>query len=197
MNKAFSYIILAALEAETQGLEAFAPIIYTGIGKINASIIAYEAILKYRPDLVINFGTAGSLGAFTGLQRIKNFVQSDMDARALNFERGVTPFETCYLPNNDDITLGTSDSFITEPNKQLEGLKIKIDLVDMEAFALKKVCDHLKVDFHCYKYISDKANEVANVQWQEKIHSGTEDFRELLKKEYGESQLNFPDDFTL
>ena len=49
MNK--KYIIVAALEQETPDLENFAPVVHTGIGKVNASIRLYEAILRYRPDL--------------------------------------------------------------------------------------------------------------------------------------------------
>ncbi len=57
------YIIVAALEQETAnaGLEQYAPVVYTGVGKVNAAINLYDAILKYQPDLVINYGTAGSL----------------------------------------------------------------------------------------------------------------------------------------
>ena len=33
-----SYIIVAALKAETPNLEQFAPIIHTGVGKLNAAI---------------------------------------------------------------------------------------------------------------------------------------------------------------
>jgi nucleoside phosphorylase len=55
-------LLLAALELEyfnidTGGLK----VVYTGIGKINASIAATRSILEYKPDLVLNVGTAGTL----------------------------------------------------------------------------------------------------------------------------------------
>ena len=40
------YIIVTALEDEALGLEKYAPVIHTGIGKVNATIKLYEAILK-------------------------------------------------------------------------------------------------------------------------------------------------------
>ena len=38
-----SYIIVAALKAETPNLEQFAPIIHTGVGKLNAAIQALQS----------------------------------------------------------------------------------------------------------------------------------------------------------
>ena len=139
-----SYIIVAALKAETPNLEQFAPIIHTGVGKLNAAIKLYKAIQEYQPELVINYGTAGSISGVHGLLKIETFVQRDMDVQALNFPKGVTPFSGEVLPEKKGVVLGTGDNFITNAKEQLKGLEIEIDLVDMEGYALKKVADFLK-----------------------------------------------------
>lgn len=189
MNQPQRYIIVAALEEETQGLQKFAPVIHTGVGKINACLHLYDAILKHKPDLVLNYGTAGGLGNLVGLHKIKHFVQADMDVRGLNIPRGVTPFAKEKLPIKSGILLATSDSFITDSAKQLEGLDAEVDLVDMEAYALLRVCQHHKVLFESYKYVSDNANESAGTDWKESVHCGTELFVEILKERFGQSLI--------
>ena len=61
MSSAKRYIIVAALTMETPELEQLAPVIHTGVGKVNAAIKLYEAILLHQPDLVVNYGTAGAI----------------------------------------------------------------------------------------------------------------------------------------
>jgi len=185
------YIIVAALEQETAnaGLEQYAPIVYTGVGKVNAAIHLYDAILKYQPDLVINYGTAGSVNGKTGLYHIDTFIQSDMDTRPLGTPRGVTPFSDEKLPEAIGIVLGTGDSFMVDTDRQLEGLTVRIDLVDMEGYALNKVCNHLNVEFHCYKNVSDSANSDADEDWSNNVSNGVTLFKEMLHNKYGVSQL--------
>lgn len=183
------YIIVTALEDEAQGLETYAPVIHTGIGKINACIKLYEAILKFQPELVLNYGTAGGITDLVGLHKIAHFVQVDMDVRGLDFPRGITPLMNEQLPVKTGLVLGTGDSFITNAEKQLEGLGVEIDLVDMEGYALDKVCQHHGVDFEAYKFISDNANEVAGADWKSSVNKGTHLFEELLGKTYGKSCL--------
>lgn len=183
------YIIVTALKDEAEGLEKYAPVVHTGIGKVNACINMYAAILKYQPDLVINYGTAGGIAQLVGLHKVAHFVQTDMDVRGLDFPRGITPLMGEELPKKSGIVLGTGDSFITNADKQLEGLGIDIDMVDMEAYALKKVCEHHGVDFEAYKFISDDANEAAGKDWKDSVKKGTHLFAETLNLIYGKSTL--------
>lgn len=185
------YIIVVALEQEiaNAGLEHYAPVVYTGVGKVNAAISLYDAILKYQPNLVINYGTAGSVNGKTGLFHIDTFIQSDMDTRPLGTPRGVTPFSDEQLPEANGIVLGTGDSFIVDTKRQFEGLTVRIDLVDMEGYALKKVCNHLDVAFDCYKNVSDSANSDADEDWSNNVSSGVKLFKEILHNQYGISQF--------
>lgn len=183
------YIIVTALKDEAMGLEKFAPVVHTGIGKVNACINLYTAILRYQPQLVLNYGTAGSLTSLNGLHKVDHFVQIDMDVRELGFPRGITPLMNQELPVKTGLVLGTGDSFITNASKQLEGLEIAIDLVDMEAYALKKVCEYHQIDFIAYKFISDNANEDAANDWKSAVNQGTHLFANMLQKSYGYSKL--------
>ncbi|RVU85749.1 5'-methylthioadenosine nucleosidase [Leucothrix sargassi] len=189
-NTSKRYIIVAALEMETPELEQLAPVIHTGVGKVNAAIKLYEAILKYQPDVVINYGTAGAISKQSGLLKVDTFIQRDMDTRGIGTPRGVTPFDKVEaLPAAQGIVLGTGDSFVTNPKVELEGLEIEIDLIDMEAYALKEVCEHLNVPFECYKFVSDDTNEDSSSDWAENVAKGAKLFKAFAEEELGESGL--------
>ena len=74
-------LILAALKDELDANEIQdLKVCYTGVGKVNAAIKTLQAIQKYSPDLIINFGTAGSLNTqLKGLIEVCSFYQRDMD----------------------------------------------------------------------------------------------------------------------
>ena len=184
------YIIVSALAMETPELEQLAPVIHTGIGKVNAAIKLYEAILLHKPDFVVNYGTAGAISKQSGLLKIDTFIQRDMDVRGLGAPRGVTPFgDQESLPEAQGIVLGTGDSFVTDPDKELEGLDISIDLIDMEAYALKEVCEHLNIPFECYKFVSDDTNEDSSSDWAENVAKGAKLFKAFAEEQFGKSTL--------
>jgi len=54
------------------------------------------------------------------------------------------------------------------------------DVVDMEAYALAKVCYVFKKNFISFKYISDGANNNAIKDWSKNIHQGEELFKSTI-----------------
>ena len=86
-------IILSAIKEETYSLKTEYEIQHTGVGKVNAALSTLRTIKEDKPDLIINFGTAGSLNSnISGLIDCKYFIQRDMDSRPLGTELGQTPF---------------------------------------------------------------------------------------------------------
>ncbi len=189
MHSKSRYLIVAALAMETPNLEYLAPVVHTGIGKLNAAIQLYKAILFYKPDLVINYGTAGAVSGKSGLLKVETFVQRDMDVRGLGVPRGVTPFMDDELPEAKGIVLASGDSFVTDSELHLEGLEIAIDLIDMEAFALHKVCQHHHTAFACYKYVTDNTDDEASTDWGKNVAKGAQLFEAILLRDYGHSLL--------
>src|SRR5215204_4033441 len=90
-----------ALEIESQGLFADRgiPVLYTGIGKVNAAYQLTRALSEHRlahgsSPRVVNFGTVGSPKLAAGsVVSCRRFVQRDMDVSGLGFPLGTTPFE--------------------------------------------------------------------------------------------------------
>jgi adenosylhomocysteine nucleosidase len=167
-------IILTALQEEIPTLHSEDRVFVTGLGKVNATLQATKLILEHKPNLVVNFGTAGSISnEYThGLVECTGFIQRDMDCSPLGFEKFVTPFEDGHhMIGSAEIICATGDSFLIDAGDlPTEGAHI----VDMEAYAIAKVCRDLQVAFRCFKYISDRADENASDDWSTFAHDKAE-----------------------
>ena len=167
-------LFVAALKEETLGLNFFN---HTGAGKINATYHVAKLIFQHKPLEVINFGTAGSLRkGLSGLIECTKFYQRDMDVRGLNFELGETPFDKIkeIIISESGYSCGTGDSFV---DKKID---MKVDMVDMEAYAIAKVCKLENVDFKCFKYISDNADENSSIDWKQNLKLGAKAFSNFI-----------------
>lgn len=84
-------------------------------------------------------------------------------------EQGETPFDSdpAVLDFGDGLTCSTGDNFVTDPSAPLLG-----DMVDMEAYAIAKVCKRMGVEFECWKYISDKADDSSGGDWADNVANG-------------------------
>ncbi len=173
MNKLF----VAALKEETPGLDYFH---HLGVGKINATYTLVKLIHKFKPSLVINFGTAGAVKKdISGLVECTKFYQRDMDVTGLlDLNLGETPFDTIneIINSNDGYSCGSGDSFVTKK------IEMNVDLVDMEAYALAKVCKLERINFRCFKFISDNADGDASKDWIENCKKGAKLFQIKTKE---------------
>ena len=185
-------LVVMALPEEAQGLFV-APsvdVVFTGIGKVNASYRLTRALMQRRalgttPELVLNFGTAGSPCHPTGtLLECTGFVQRDMDVRGLGFALGQTPFEDVaarleFPRRFSELPLGTcasADRFETVSET------LSCDAIDMEAYALAKVCHLERIRFACVKYISDGADQNAATDWAASLPRAASAFWKLYQQ---------------
>ena len=196
MNKK-DVLLVCALRKETQGqLTDWLggddwEILYTGVGKVNATYGWTRYLSENKlPKLVVNYGTAGSSKLPIGeLVDCTKFVQRDMKIEQLGFMDLQTPYES---PNSIVIlstskfnsinklgVCGTGDDFVDDVSKQ----NLYIQVFDMEAYALAKVCRNLDVPFISFKYITDNVNEHSPKDWEENCSDGVQMFKsKVLKK---------------
>jgi len=164
--------ILICFALENEAGEHFADLsdqlLFTGVGKLNAAYSLTDAVTRRRPDLVINLGTAGSPTVKTGsVVCATRFIQHDMDVSPLGFKVGETPFDPtpAVLENGrsvsglQEVTCGSGDRFVTG------NTPAGCDVLEMEAYALAKVCLKENIPFIALKYISDGADGAAAVDW--------------------------------
>ncbi len=190
-------LIVMALPAESDGVfeGAAIPVLYCGVGKVNAAVVLTRELCRYvhageALPLVLNFGTAGSRVHATGtLLACHEFVQRDMDVRGLGFALGVTPFDavpscvtfervfTQLLP----AVCGSGDSFATVDGDPASTAAPVCAVLDMEAYALAKVCRLMGARFACVKYVTDGADHAAAADWQSNVHKAAGEFLALYR----------------
>lgn len=184
-------LVVMALPGESQGLfeRAGVSVLYTGIGKVNAAIALTRRLAQYGPaggdlPLVVNFGSAGSRRFAAGtLVTCTTFGQRDMDVTGLGFEIGATPFDAMparleFAQTFRDLpqgTCGTGDCFVTGD------AALPYDVVDMEAYALAKVCKQENARFACAKYVTDGADHAAASDWQSNVPKAAVEFLRLYR----------------
>ena len=186
-----STLVVFALRSESAGVfeAAQVPVLYCGVGKVNAAIALTRELCRYGQHglampRVLNFGSVGSRRYPTGtLVESHEFVQRDMDVGSLGFELGVTPFDEApaclrfdplfaHLPT---AVCGSGDSFATGD------IGMECAVVDMEAYALAKACWLQKAPFACAKYVSDGADHTAADDWRRNVHKAAADFLGLYR----------------
>jgi adenosylhomocysteine nucleosidase len=185
-------LVVMALAAESDGVfeAAGIPVLYCGVGKVNAAVALTRELRRYvhagrRLPSVLNFGSAGSRVHATGaLVACHEFVQRDMDVSGLGFALGVTPFDDApptlsfeprfaHLP---PAVCGSGDSFA------MVAAAVECGVVDMEAYALAKVCWLEGARFACVKYVTDGADHAAADHWRDNVHKAAEEFLRLYRR---------------
>jgi len=184
-----NWLVVMALPQEAQDVfeQAGIRVLYTGVGKVNAAMTLMRELAAIRhtgralPGIV-NFGSAGSRRFATGtMVACTTFHQRDMDVSGIGFAPGTTPFEDIppvirFSTPFRDLAIagcGTGDSFETSERA------MACDVVDMEAYALAKVCHVEGTAFACAKFVSDGADHAAGSDWQSNLHRAAERFLTL------------------
>ena len=158
----------------------FTPLM-TGVGPVEAGVNLGAALADLKaadsvPDLVVSLGSAGSrLLEQTGIYQAISVSYRDMDATALGFPKGVTPF--LDLPPVVDLPLripGIAEATLSTGANIVSGAAydaVEADMVDMETFAALRACQRFGVPLIALRGISDGAAELSHVSdWTEYLH---------------------------
>tara|TARA_R110000765_G_scaffold123223_1_gene220113 strand:- start:2544 stop:3116 length:573 start_codon:yes stop_codon:yes gene_type:complete len=174
MSKVF--IVATPIEVDNATEILGYPIIYSGIGKINATMAVYKAIHEAHTE-IINIGSCGSSLLPPGELIEVGQVYQDIDLTPLA-PYGENLFETnskkIELDANSSISCFTTDYFMDKPQKSKYS-KYYLDMIencsifDMECFALAKVCKHFNIKFNSYKWVSDDGD---GSTWEENCKIG-------------------------
>ena len=160
--------------------QRFTPLM-TGIGPVEAAVqvstslalLAHEGRL---PDLVVSLGSAGSrVLEQTEIYQATSVAYRDMDASALGFEKGVTPFLglpatlplPLRIPGIQEATLSTGANIVSGSAYDA----IAAEMVDMESYACLRACMRFDVPLVLLRGISDGKAELHHVDdWTEYLH---------------------------
>lgn len=181
----FAHVIF--YKGKLQGKEVV--LTQSGIGKVNVAISTTLLIEKFKPELVINTGSAGALD--TSLN-VGDIVVSDMvsyhdaDARAFGYQLGQIPqmpaqftadkqlYDKAIIAINEQNLVAktglivSGDSFIGTSEQRLQ---IKTNFpqamaAEMEATAIAQTCYQFNLPFIITRAISDLADGDAGITFE-------------------------------
>lgn len=153
----------------------------TGVGPVEAAIVVTEALSRLQsagelPSIVVSLGSAGSATlAQGGVYQATSVSYRDMDASALGFEPGVTPFLDLpatlplgpWIPGIARATLSTGANVVSGATYR----SIAADMVDMETYAVLRACQRFGLPLIALRGISDGDSELGHVDdWTQYLH---------------------------
>ena len=161
----------------------------SGIGKVNVAISTTLLIHEFKPDVIINTGSAGALDGELNVGNVvvsESVAYHDADAQAFGYELGQIPqMPAQYAADVKLLELTTEaieaqsltaqkglivsgDSFIGT-NTQRETIRVAFPealAVEMEATAIAQTCYQFNVPFIITRAISDLANGEAELSFE-------------------------------
>lgn len=178
-------------------------LLQSGIGKVNAAMTTTIMHEQFKPNLVINTGSAGgfSQALEVGDIVISNQVaHHDVDVTAFNYAYGQVPgmpaifeadqyllkqtllvVEQLQLQHQVGLIV-SGDSFLESPEKVAHIKKLFPDAIagEMEAAAIAQVCYQYQVPFIVIRALSDIAGKESSISFTEFIHLAAQNTTELI-----------------
>lgn len=163
----------------------------SGIGKVNAAMTTSILLSEYKPDYVINTGSAGGydpnleVGAIVISHEVR---YHDVDVTAFGYEIGQVPQLPASFKADEQLMrlaedavheigehqaatglIATGDIFMHDPAK-VEQVRIhfpQMKACEMEAAAVAQVCHQFEVPFVVIRALSDIAGKESSISFDE------------------------------
>ncbi|KAB7667263.1 5'-methylthioadenosine/S-adenosylhomocysteine nucleosidase [Bacillus sp. B1-b2] len=177
------------IEGEMSGREVI--LLRSGIGKVNAAMSTTILLQTFKPDVLINTGSAGGLNPDleVGDVVISTEVRHhDVDATIFGYEYGQVPqMPASFIADEKLVTIAeesaqeigdhavvkglitTGDSFINKP-EQAAFIKVKfqaLQAVEMEAAAISQVAYQYGIPFVIIRSLSDIAGKESHLSFDQ------------------------------
>lgn len=178
----------------------------SGIGKVNAAMSTTILFEKFKPDVVINTGSAGG---FNPKLNVGDVVIStevrhhDVDVTAFGYEYGQVPqLPAAFVADEKLVSLAenaakelndiqvvkgliaTGDSFMEDPNR-VAFVRAKfnnLQAVEMEAAAIAQVAHQFKIPFVIIRSLSDIAGKQSEVSFEQFLDKAAVNSANLVMK---------------
>lgn len=176
-NRRVLFVMAAEAEYGPHLRQLFVPLM-TGVGPVEGGIAVAAELARLQtlgalPELVVSLGSAGSRTLEqTGIYQATRVSYRDMDASALGFPKGQTPFLDqppvialpLRIPDIPEATLSTGANVVSGAAYDA----IDADMVDMETYAVLRACQNFGVPLIALRGISDGAADLQHVgDWTE------------------------------
>lgn len=187
-----------------QGKEVI--LLKSGIGKVNAAMSTTVLLYEFKPDVVINIGSAGGydpsleVGAVVISDEVRHH---DVDVTIFDYEMGQVPQMPAAFKSDDHLMklaeeavseigehqfsvglICSGDSFMNDP-KRVEVVREyfpQMKAVEMEAAAVAQVCYQFKTRFVVIRALSDIAGKESNISFDEFLPVAAKHSTEIVLK---------------
>lgn len=163
----------------------------SGIGKVNAAMTTTILLNEFKPDYVINTGSAGGydpaleVGAIVISDEVRHH---DVDVTAFGYEIGQVPQLPAAFKSNERLMklaeeavmeigehqaatglIATGDIFMHNPEKveEVRNNFPQMKACEMEAAAVAQVCHQFEVPFVVIRALSDIAGKESSISFDE------------------------------
>lgn len=178
-------------------------VLQSGIGKVAAAMGTTLLIQLFKPDMIINTGSAGGLDANLNVGDViisTEVRHHDVDVTAFGYEKGQLPANpAAFLPNAELVEVAkkqaeklglnavsglicSGDAFINGAEKiaQIRADFPQVAAVEMEAAAIAQVCHAMSVPFLVVRAISDIADKESHLSFDEFLPLAAEKSSEMV-----------------
>ncbi|WP_019415531.1 5'-methylthioadenosine/S-adenosylhomocysteine nucleosidase [Paenisporosarcina sp. TG20] len=178
----------------------------SGIGKVNAAMSTSILLHHFKPDAVINTGSAGGFDAEleVGAIVISDEVRHhDVDVTAFGYEMGQVPQLPAAFISDAKLRkiaeeaveelgqlqfatglIATGDSFMSDPER-VNSVRMyfpHMKAAEMEAAAVAQVCYQFKVPFVVIRSLSDIAGKESSISFEEFLPTAAKHSTEIVLK---------------
>lgn len=172
-----------------------------GIGKVNAAVGAALLLEKFRPEAVVNTGSAGGLlteQTFGDIVVGTAVVHHDVDVTAFGYEYGQIPTLPAAFPCDPVLidladrclrgvahskgVIGSGDVFVHDP-AVIDGIRRRFPqlcAVEMEAAAIAQTCHLAQTPFVVVRALSDIAGKESPMKFEEFLPLACENSSRLV-----------------
>ena len=178
-------------------------VLQSGIGKVAAAMSTTLLIQQFKPDMIINTGSAGGLDPNLNVGDViisTDVRHHDVDVTAFGYEKGQLPANpAAFLPNEQLVEVAkkqaeklglnavsglicSGDAFINGAEKitQIRANFPQVAAVEMEAAAIAQVCHAMNVPFVVVRAISDVADKESHLSFDEFLPLAAEKSSEMV-----------------
>ena len=178
-------------------------VLQSGIGKVAAAMSTTLLIQEFKPDMIINTGSAGGLDPNLNVGDViisTDVRHHDVDVTAFGYEKGQLPANpAAFLPNEQLVEVAkkqaeklglnavsglicSGDAFINGVEKinQIRADFPQVVAVEMEAAAIAQVCHAMQIPFVIVRAISDVADKESHLSFDEFLPLAAEKSSEMV-----------------
>lgn len=180
-------------------------LVESGIGKVNATLITSLLIDRYDVRMIVNTGVAGALSNeldVTDMVVSTSVVHHDVDAMEFGYVFGQVPGMPALYDADDKLVdaavkvleknktvqgfkglVASGDSFIADSTQKssIIGSFPEALAVDMESASIAQTCHQFNVPFIIIRSISDKADQAADMTYEEFLKKACINSSEAVK----------------